>query len=66
MRPALDILDRLYSARMMLERLGRQYGDAPKQWPPRVAQQLRARHNALAQAIQKHVCSLSDDCFPIG
>ena len=66
MRPVLDILDRLYATRMMLERLGRQYGDAPKQWPAAVAQQLRGRHNALARAIQKHVCSLSDDCYPIG
>ena len=66
MRPVLDILDRLYATRMMLERLGRQYGDAPKQWPPPVAQQLRGRHNVLSRAIQKHVCSLSDDCYPIG
>jgi hypothetical protein len=65
-KPVLDIMDRLYSARMVLEGLARQHGDAPNRWPPAVAQQLRQRHNALARAIEKHICSLSDDCYPIG
>ncbi len=65
-RPALDILDRLYSSQMVLEKLARQHGDLPNKWPPAVAQQLRQRHNALARSIEKHVCSLSDDCYPIG
>ena len=51
---------------MVLEKLARQHGDLPNKWPPAVAQQLRQRHNALARSIEKHVCSLSDDCYPIG
>ena len=64
--PALDVLDRLYSSQMVLEKLARQHGNLPNKWPPAVAQQLRQRHNALARSIEKHVCSLSDDCYPIG
>lgn len=59
-------MDRLYSSQMVLEKLARQHGDLPNKWPPAVAQQLRQRHNALARSIEKHVCSLSDDCYPIG
>lgn len=65
-RPALDVMDRLYSSQMVLEKLARQHSNLPNKWPPAVAQQLRQRHNALARSIEKHVCSLSDDCYPIG
>ncbi len=65
-RPALDVMDKLYSSQMILEKLARQHGDLPNKWPPAVAQQLRQRHNALARSIEKHICSLSDDCYPIG
>ncbi len=59
-------MDKLYSSQMMLEKLARQHGDLPNKWPPAVAQQLRQRHNALGRSIEKHICSLSDDCYPIG
>ena len=59
-------MDRLYSSQMVLEKLARQHGDLPNKWPPAVAQQLRQRHNTLARSIEKHVCSLSNDCYPIG
>ncbi len=65
-QPALDTMDKLYSARMVLEGLARQHGSMPNRWPPAVAQQLRQRHNTLLRAIEKHICNLSDDCYPIG
>ncbi len=59
-------MDRMYSSQMVLEKLARQHGDLPNKWPPAVAQQLRQRHSALARSIEKHVCSLSDEFYPIG
>lgn len=58
-QPVLLILDMLYSARLVLERLARSYGRQPRHWPPAVVAQLRTRNTLLEQRIQRVICSLS-------
>lgn len=58
-QPVLPILDMLYSTRLVLDSLARQYGRIPQKWPPTVVAQLRQRNSLLEQRIQRVICSLS-------
>ncbi|KAK9807563.1 hypothetical protein WJX72_002624 [[Myrmecia] bisecta] len=66
-QPAVQILDAMYSTRIMLGKLQQQYSSEGNNWPVKVLESLRARHAKLAQQIEQHVCVMPAGVYyPLG
>jgi hypothetical protein len=65
--PALEVLDALYSAEVVVEALARQFGRRRRAWPRSALASLQRRNKALLAAVLERVCFVPQDSYwPLG